>query len=256
MAIGIYSILLGWKVKLSDEDKKEVIKRYTTRLKQYSYSPKTLGWDKGKQEIRFGILTSQYDFENKSVLDIGCGFGDLNKVLRKKNKSTYTYYGIDLVEDLVIKGKELYHGPSVRFDVGDFLEKEFSETFDYAIASGIFNFKLKDGDNYEYIEASFEKTLKICIDGFAFDFLSDKVDYEYEHTFHSSPEKVLSIAYRFSRNIILRNDYMPFEFSLFVFKDDSFSKEDTLFNRYKKKNLPKSEGRQENAKGRLGKRDY
>jgi hypothetical protein len=32
---------------------------------------------------------------------------------------------------------------------------------------------------------------------------------------------------------MLRNDYMPFEFALFMFKDDTFSSEDTLFHRYK-----------------------
>lgn len=45
--------------------------------------------------------------------------------------------------------------------------------------------------------------------------------------------KILEMAYKLSRNIILRNDYMPFEFSIVIFKDDSFSKEDTLFTKYK-----------------------
>ena len=108
--------------------------------------------------------------------------------------------------------------------------------FDFAISSGIFNHKLDGNSNYEFLEDVIKNTLAICKDGLAFDFLSDKVDYPLEHTFHNSPEKVLSIAYKYSRNIILRNDYMPFEFSLFIFKDDSFQKEDTLFNRYKTNN--------------------
>lgn len=73
----------------------------------------------------------------------------------------------------------------------------------------------------------------LCSDGLAFDFLSDKVDYRHEHTFHSSPEKVLEIAYKYSRNIVLRNDYMPFEFAIIIFKDDGFDKQDTVFHRYK-----------------------
>lgn len=68
---------------------------------------------------------------------------------------------------------------------------------------------------------------------FAFNFMSDKVDYPLTHIFYSSPERILAMAYRFSRNVVLMNDYMPFKFSTFVFKDDQFSVEDTLFHRYK-----------------------
>jgi SAM-dependent methyltransferase len=221
-------------MKLSDSDKNEVNKRYTNRFNEFGYSPKSLGWDKGKQGLRSEILTSQYDFENKRILDIGCGFGDLNIVLQQKAKH-YNYFGVDVVDVLVQAGKELYKKPEIEFYTGDFLDKSFTGEFDYAIASGMFNFKLKDGDNYEFIENVMQKALQLCKDGIAFDFLSDKVDYQKEITFHSSPERILAIAYKFSRNIILRNDYMPFEFSVFINKNDSFSNEDTVFNAFKNK---------------------
>jgi SAM-dependent methyltransferase len=220
-------------MKLSKKDIKEVVDRYSKRFLQFGYSPKTLGWDKGKQDIRFDILTSQYNFQNKSILDIGCGFGDLNKSLQNKFKFDYKYYGIDIVPDLIDQAKKKFTGKNICFFCGDFLSEEFNSKFDYAIASGIFNFKLLEGDNYNYIENVINKAFELCRDGFAFDFLSDKVDYQYENTFHSNPEKILNIAFKYSRNVILRNDYMPFEFTLFVFKDDSFEKSDTVFNRYK-----------------------
>jgi SAM-dependent methyltransferase len=218
-------------MKLSKKDKQEVQTRYTNRFNEFGYSPKSLGWDKGKQDVRFEILTSQYNFNGKSVLDIGCGFGDLNKTLKRKSKS-FNYTGIDVVEVLVEKGSKLFSGPKKEFIKGDFLEHDFKKKFDYAIASGIFNFRLLKGSNYRYIESVLRKALELSKDGIAFDFLSDKVDFKYEHTFHSSPEKILSIAYKYSRNVVLRNDYMPFEFSLFIFKDDSFDKSDTLFKRF------------------------
>jgi 2-polyprenyl-3-methyl-5-hydroxy-6-metoxy-1,4-benzoquinol methylase len=221
-------------MKLSDSDKNEVNKRYTNRFNEFGYSPKSLGWDKGKQELRSEILTSQYDFENKRILDIGCGFGDLNLTLQRKAKN-YSYFGVDMVDVLIQAGKERYKKPQIEFYTGDFLDTAFVGEFDYAIASGMFNFKLKDADNYEFIENVMKKALQLCKDGIAFDFLSDKVDYKKEITFHSSPEKILAIAYKFSRNIILRNDYMPFEFSIFINKNDTFSKEDTVFNTFKDK---------------------
>ncbi len=206
--------------------------RYRERYKTYGKSVKTLGWDKGKQDIRLDILTSSYSFNNKSVLDIGCGFGDLIEVLRKK-ASNFSYVGIDLVDELILEAKKTYNKNSYTFYCDDFLNHNFEETFDYCIASGIFNHKLHQ-DNYSFIKDIFTKAWDISVDGFAFDFLSDRVDYKHEHTFHSSPSVILDMAYSFSKNVILRNDYMPFEFSIFVFKDDSFKKSDTLFCRYKR----------------------
>ena len=212
-----------------NEDIRDTQLRYTQRFSKFGRTPKTLGWDKGKQDIRFDILTSQYSFKNKSILDVGCGFGDLLTTLKKK-ASNFLYTGIDLVDVLINEARDIHTGYS--FIVGDFINYEFDTIFDYCIASGVFNYKLKQG-NYEFIFNAMEKAWSICSDGFAFDFLSDKVDYPLEHTFHSSPSKILDFAYMFSRNVILRNDYMPFEFSLFVFKDDSFMPDDTLFTRYK-----------------------
>jgi SAM-dependent methyltransferase len=218
-------------MELNKKDSEIVIERYTERYKRYGYNPKTLGWDKGKQNLRFGILTSQIDLEGKSVCDIGCGFGDLNGYLKNKIKR-YSYFGIDIVESLIKEAVVRYSEDGIRFQCGDFLNAEIAE-YDYAIASGIFNFKLQNEDNYTYIENVMKKAFSLCRIGLAFDFLSDKVDYTYEHTFHSSPEKILSIAYKYTRNLILRNDYMPFEFSVFLFKDDGFDKEDTVFRAYK-----------------------
>ncbi len=219
-------------MKLDDKDLEIVRTRYAARLREYGVTPGALGWDKGKQEIRFDVLTSQYDCKGKSFLDIGCGFGDLIGTLEKKS-SSFTYYGVDLVPELIEVARVLHPEGHVRFDVMDFLAGPVSGEFDYAIASGIFNFKLVQGDNYEFVRSAMEKALGLCRDGLAFDFLSDKVDYRYEHTFHYSPERLLGMAYSFSRNVVLRNDYMPFEFSVFIFKDGTFSKEDTLFTRYK-----------------------
>jgi SAM-dependent methyltransferase len=222
------------KIKLANQDIQDTIERYTSRYIEYGYSPKSLGWDKGKQDIRFKTLTSEYNFTNKTVLDIGCGFGDLNKELSRVYKDSYAYIGIDIVPSLISEGRIRFGDKnSVSFYEGDFLSSEFAKPADFAIASGIFNHKLVDGNNYSIIEESMKKAFDLCNDGFAFDFLSDRVDYRLTHTFHSSPELILSFAYKLSRNVVLKSNYMPFEFSIFVFKDDTYNIEDTVFNRYK-----------------------
>ncbi|MBW5448460.1 methyltransferase domain-containing protein [Cohnella sp. CFH 77786] len=220
---------------LSENDVKATIERYKERFGLYGYSPKTLGWFKGKQRLRFQMLTSFFPLqEHQSYLDVGCGFGDLNLILKEKGLP-YSYLGVDLVEELIHFGNQMFNEPNIQFILGDFLKIEFQSSYDYVISSGMFNHKFEKTDNYQFIEKCMEKAFSLCNVAIAFDFLSDKVDYKHDHTFHSSPEKILSMAYRLSRNVVLRNDYMPFEFTVIVFKNDSFSKIDTIFNSFKER---------------------
>lgn len=218
-------------------DRESIIERYTRRFGTHGYSPKTLGWDKGNQDIRFDVLTSQYNFRGRRVLDIGCGFGDLIETLRAKCGEDYVYHGVDLVPALIEEARRRHTGTNATFSCADILDDAFAGEYDYAIASGIFNHKMEAIANYAVIEATMAKALRLSRDGIAFDFLSDKVDYRHAHTFHSSPEKILGLAYGFSRNVVLRNDYMPFEFSVFIHKDDSFSPQLSVFNLYKQQQL-------------------
>lgn len=215
--------------KMNIDEVERTVKRYDQRYKEFGYSPKSLGWGSGKQDIRFEVLTSQYDFNQKSVLDIGCGFGDLNLHLSSQFHD-YEYTGCDLYENFISEGQKRF--PHAKFICGDFLQIENLPTYDWAVASGPFNHVFENGENYEFIQNVMLKTFSLVKDGFSFDFISDKVDYKENHIFYAAPETILSFAYSLSRNVVLRNNYMPFEFSIFVFKDNSFSKEQTIFNRY------------------------
>ena len=95
-------------MRFPDRDRDATIKRYAERYRSHGYSPKSLGWDKGKQQLRFEILTSQYDFRGQHVLDIGCGFGDLNRTLAEKYGEHYRYTGIELVPDLLNEAVRRY----------------------------------------------------------------------------------------------------------------------------------------------------
>lgn len=221
---------------------------FDQNYKKYGYSPKSLGWNKGKQNIRFEQLTKFFGLENRageriSIFDIGCGFGDLNKYLSRKNFINYKYTGCDIVGGFIeTANKEYKDNEDIDFLYGDFLNLEILEKYDLVIASGIFNLKMPEKGNYQNISDVMGKALDICKEdgGIAFDFQSDKVDFcGGDVAFHNSPEKVLEIAYKFSRNIILDNSYMPFEFALTVFKNDSFQKETTTFCKFIRENRNK-----------------
>ena len=222
-------------IKMNRYDLAQTVNKYREAYENFGYSPLTLGWDKGRQDIRFETLLSFFECQGKSILDIGCGFGDLNRVLSNKVGIYYDYTGVDIVGELIDEGRRHYDQRNITFLNVDFLEHEFERTFDIVIASGIFNHKFDSGENDLFVDKVFEKAWAICNEGFAFDFLSDKVDYRHSHTYHNKPERILGLAYKLSRNIALRNDYMPFEFCLYVAKNDGFDKDEGVFNSYKKR---------------------
>jgi hypothetical protein len=49
--------------------------------------------------------------------------------------------------------------------------------------------------------------------------LSKYVNYEEEHLNYFSPEEMLSYAKSLTRFVILRHDYLPFDFTLFLYKE-------------------------------------
>ncbi len=207
--------------------------RMESRYSQFGFSPATLDDKPGKSAIRHEILTSQYNFTNKKILDIGCGFGELNlKLTQLTGEGNYIYKGVDISQSIIEEAKKHFSGINISFGYGAFLDYPFNEEFDYGILAGALNYPVK-GDNYEYVHEVMKKALSLCKDGIAFDFLSDRVDYRYEHAFYYNPMKILEIAYGFSRRVMLRNDYFPFEYSVFVWNDDSFRKEDTTFIKYR-----------------------
>jgi len=218
------------------QERLDTISKYQSNYEQYGYSPRSLGWDKGKQDIRFDILTSFFSLKGKRILDIGCGFGDMNKCLQAQYGDDYIYLGVDLVESFIIEAQTRYSSDKVTFKCCDFVSNwNLLGEFDVILASGIFNHKFYNADNKLFVSEVIKKALALATVGVAFDFLSDKVDFVHAHTFHSSPEEVLSLGYSLTRNVVLRNDYFPFEFAIRLLKDDSFSVDDTTFNSWKDK---------------------
>jgi SAM-dependent methyltransferase len=220
-------------MRLSDEDTNKVLKRYRARWTKYGHSQRGVGWGKkGRQGLRFQVLASYWTLKGKRILDIGAGFGDLFPFLKKY--SIKSYQGIEIVPELAEQGRKAF-GRDPQFDLqtGDFLALPLKAHYDIAFISGLFNFRLVNGGNYRFIQSVLSKALTICEDGVACNFITDRVDYHNPLIFNARPERILQIGLSLTRNLALKNDYFPFEYSLFLNKNDSFSKKDAVFHRYK-----------------------
>ncbi|QUC64452.1 class I SAM-dependent methyltransferase [Nitrosopumilus sp. K4] len=198
---------------------KKILDYYQQLFDEYGVSPQSLGWgpNKGKQSIRFKILCQIGELSNTSILDVGCGFGDLFGYLRYQ-KIKVNYHGIDINKNLVNVGKIIY--PSSSLECRDFEKKKFKKKFDWVLASGI----TSHGSTYPHLTSIMKEMFRICKKGFSINFVSDNVDYRTKDLFYSSSEKIISITKSISNRFILRHDYMPFEFTLYVYKNNKRTK--------------------------------
>jgi SAM-dependent methyltransferase len=196
---------------MTDAEIRLVIDRYTQRLATFGPVPEALGWTKNRHVLRYHVLLEPWHLTTERLLDFGCGFGDLFAYCREHFPDV-RYEGVDLNDALVAVGRERY--PVATLTAGNPLRDGLKSRWDLIVASGVFNFKL--GDTWAFVESVFDLFARHADKGFAANFLSDRVDFMLDHTFHADPARVLALAYRYSNRVMLRNDYMPFEFTVYI----------------------------------------
>jgi SAM-dependent methyltransferase len=207
------------------QDKERYRQRYTERYREFGYDPQTLGWGKGgRQPLRFAALMEMARSKKGSVLDVGCGFGDLYKFLIDSGWNG-KYVGVDLVSVLVDEARNQYPGIDVR--ICDILSDYLEEKFDYVVASGIFNARLQEEANEYHIERMLGRMFELARLGVAADFMSSHVDFRNEEAWHTDPGWVLSVGFKLTRRVVMRHDYLPYEFCLYLYRSDEITDEST-----------------------------
>lgn len=210
-------------------DNQTSIQKYNDLLDKHGDSPRSLSWTKDKEYLRFEILCSSFDLEGSTIYDFGCGIGYLYAFLKLKVRN-FHYIGVDINENLLGLARKKF--PEAKFLCIDLLNNDPEIRPDFIFSSGVHNIKRRD--NEEFNRVTFARFHHLAKKGYAINFLSDKVEYKSEESYHHSPEEVLSITYAHTRRIILRNDYAPFEFTVSVSKNDTFNENSVFeeFNRF------------------------
>jgi SAM-dependent methyltransferase len=213
---------------MKQDEKAALLKRYSDRLAQNGPTILALGWSKPKHKLRYRVLLEYWlsppPTQPLRVLDFGCGFGELFGYARERDMPI-EYTGLDISADLVRVARERY--PATRFLCMDPFVENLDEKFDVILSSGVHNYRLSD--NPGFIERSFALFNRLSLIGFAANFLSSRVNYRNEHNYYSAPEDILSLALAYTSRVILRHDYMPFEFTVFADKRNEMHRELTVF---------------------------
>lgn len=206
---------------LSKNDITSYIDRYNERLEKYGDDPKTLGWGGGsdRQNIRFITALQSASLKNYnlgSILDYGCGLGHLYGFL-ESNDAQVEYFGVDINSKLVTLAQNKY--PNTKFLVTEDLTKSSIDfTPDLCIANGVFSAAIKDMDQLDYIQKSISALFDLSTFCVSIDFMTDRVDFQADGAFHLAPEQAYAIGKSISDNVVLRDDYLEYEYMMYVYK--------------------------------------
>ena len=172
-----------------------------------------LDWASAESQTeRFRVLADNVDLAGKSLLDVGCGLGDLLGYLRERGLDT-DYTGVDLVAKMVAAAAKLH--PTGHFKRADvFADSTFDPgAFDVVFCSGIFNLNL--GNNHDFLSAALPKLVELSREYVVINLLHSRAAFgAQDEYFHFAPGDVLKILRPLPCSVRIVDDYLPNDFTV------------------------------------------
>lgn len=170
---------------------------YHNAVEEHGLSPQGLCWhSRDSQEIRFDQLVSLLPLDTASIVDAGCGFGDLYPYLCAQGKNSIAYTGLDALEMMVREALRRTGQPIYQCDIlsDPLVEGEFY------VCSGALNI-LTQEEGYRFIERCYSASTR----GIIFNFLegenrSKTYNYLQAH-------KIEKLGKRLGARLIFRRGY-------------------------------------------------
>lgn len=172
---------------------------YTKLLEKYGTGVKALGWGSVESQLlRFKVLTEIADLKGSTVLDFGCGFGDLYDYLH----GSTIYIGCDDNLDMLRAAKDKY--PYATF-VTSPIEA------DYVLVSGTFNLREDWWDDIVYLWG-------LCRNGMALSFTSNLAERQTPGIVYADPFDTARSCSHLTKKFVLRHDYKPNDFAVYLYR--------------------------------------
>lgn len=196
-------------------------RHYAELVQKHGDAPAAAQWsDSRTQRLRLGVLSEVGDLKAAKVLDFGCGTGALYAYLTDELGFSGEYVGYDLAAPAIEVARSSH--PSARFERRDILSEGVPETFDYILASGVFNNRTSDG--WGLMTRLLAALWPHAGQALAFNAMSTYVDFQEDHLWYVDPAEVFTWCKReLSPAVSLRHEYqvkpgvIPFEFTVFVY---------------------------------------
>lgn len=197
--------------ELSDTD--AIVWFHQYKINQYNNQDyRALGWrDSESQQIRFKVLAQIADLNHHSVLDAGCGHGDLRTFLKDVYPDVH-YQGIEQMRKFVAVAQRRYATwPNTTFHEGNFMTDTLPEV-DYTLINGSLNYRSSDP---EFIYKAIKRLYDNSKLGFGFNLLSHITPND--NLVSYNPETILTYCRTLSNHVVFKDDYADEDYTIFMY---------------------------------------
>jgi len=188
---------------------------YEEGLAKHGQSPGALHWfDYPSMAVRFAQLTADLALEGRSILDAGCGMGDLLPFLYAK-ATNFNYLGVDINEGFIEIAKKRYSGH--RFKAADPFRQKIGGRHDIVISSGVMNADTPRwlARRQQMIERLFELARQAVAFNMAGGWQPPASDGQIAYA--KIPD-ILDFCLKLTPRLILRHHYSQVDFTIILFK--------------------------------------
>ncbi|NHN24913.1 class I SAM-dependent methyltransferase [Flavobacterium jejuense] len=196
-------------------DKLYIQKFHEDKIEQYgSESAQSLAWFSEKDQLkRFEILAQIGNLNTKSILDIGCGNGDLCYYL-SQHFTNFSYHGIDMIatflDNAIEKNKDI---PNATFYLGDFMQGNLPIT-DYILVSCSLNYKNSDSD---FIFKAITHLYAHCNIALGFNLLSKTLNPN-GILMAYYPKTITDFCKTLSNTVVVKGNYVEGDFRVMMYR--------------------------------------
>lgn len=197
-------------------EKQHINHYHSERLKDKSLPRfSMMGWSsKEAQQIRFKAITSLFEFNNTSVLDLGCGDGDFKDYLDNRF-SNVDYIGLDLQESFINYAKERFKAQdNTWFYHTDFTRCQLPKV-DVVVASGALSYRSQDSNFYiNCIKQFYDSAQKALI----FNMLNEDHFEPGLVIVSHNKTKIFALCEQLSDDVTLYDSYLKNDFTIIMKK--------------------------------------
>lgn len=183
-----------------------------------NYSAEAVGYD--NRELQWSIYRTvlQYIPEGTSLLDFGCGRGDLHAFGLSEYKEELDYTGVDFKESLVNAGKEIYPKLAKQLHIHDWFKMPKGLIADWCINTGSNNLRYDADmtkDDFEYLCDTIDVMYDRANDGIVILLTSGEITNGF---LSHDPGRILNWCQRKYGNVILDHSVSESGFCLIINK--------------------------------------